>query len=144
MIDPESPVPIFPALNACLNATSGVLILLGFVFAKRHRVAAHKACMFAAIGVSLVFLASYIWYHAHYGSRPFPGTGWIRPVYFTILISHTTLAVSLVPLVVVTVRRGLKNDVERHRRIAKVTWPIWMYVSVSGVVVYLMLYQLFS
>lgn len=141
MTDPGA-VPIFPGLNAILNATSGLLLLAGFVFARRRNVPAHKTCMFAALGVSGIFLASYLWYHAHYGSRPFTGTGWIRPVYFSILISHTVLAASLVPLVFVTVRRGVRDDVAGHRRIARITWPIWMYVSVTGVIVYLMLYQL--
>lgn len=136
-------VPIFPALNAVLNATAGLLLLAGYVFARRHAVAAHRRCMVGALGVSAAFLASYLWYHAHYGSRPFAGTGWIRPVYFTILISHTVLAAAVVPLVFVTVRRALRGDVERHRRIAKVTWPIWMYVSVTGVVVYFLLYRIF-
>lgn len=143
MNDPASVVPIFPALNAILNATSGVLLLAGFLFAKRHAVAAHKACMFGALGVSAVFLASYLWYHAHYGSRPFTGTGWIRQVYFAILLSHTVLAAAIVPLVFVTVRRGLRGDVPGHRRIAKITWPTWMYVSVTGVIVYLLLYRLY-
>jgi uncharacterized membrane protein YozB (DUF420 family) len=135
-------VPIFPALNAALNATSGVLLFAGWVFARRRNVPAHRTCMILALAVSGAFLASYLWYHAHYGSRPFRGTGWIRPVYFSILLSHTVLAASLVPLVFVTVRRALRDDVARHRRIARITWPIWMYVSVTGVIVYWLLYRL--
>jgi uncharacterized membrane protein YozB (DUF420 family) len=133
-----------PALNATLNATSGCLLALGFYFIKRrHNIEAHRACMIAAFVTSTLFLVSYLVYHAHIGSKPFPGQGPIRLVYFTILITHVTLAVTIVPLALVTLRRGWIRDVERHRRIARWTWPLWMYVSVTGVVIYVMLYRLY-
>ncbi len=134
--------PVFPALNATLNGAAAVLLLLGLVFIKRKNVAAHRACLLGALGVSAAFLVSYLWYHANYGSRGFEGKGWIRPVYFTILFSHTALAAAVVPLALVSARRGLRGDVERHRRVARYAWPIWMYVSVTGVVIYFMLYRL--
>ena len=132
-----------PTLNAALNATSALLLATGYVAIRKKRVAVHRACMLSAIGVSAVFLTSYLYYHYHVGTTRFTGEGWIRPAYFTILISHTILAASIVPLVIVTVYRALKQNFARHRRIARWTWPIWMYVSVTGVVVYLMLYQLY-
>ena len=132
-----------PALNAALNATSGCLLGAGYYFIRRRRIAAHRACMIAALVVSSLFLTSYLVYHAHVGSKPFPGHGPIRTVYFLILITHVILAAVIVPLAFVTVRRGLRMDVARHRRIARWTWPLWMYVSVTGVVIYVMLYRLY-
>ena len=129
-----------PALNAALNATAGCLLATGLYFIKQRRIAAHRACMIAALVVSSLFLVSYIVYHAHIGSKPFHGQGPIRVVYFLILITHVILAAVIVPLALVTVRRGLRMDVTRHRRIARWTWPLWMYVSVTGVVIYVMLY----
>lgn len=131
-----------PHLNAFLNATSAVLLASGFIGIRRGKVGAHKACMLGAVGVSIAFLASYLTYHFQVGSVRFQKQGWIRPVYFTILISHTTLAVTLVPLVIVTLRRALRERFDRHKRIARWTLPLWFYVSVTGVVVYLMLYHL--
>lgn len=131
-----------PTLNALLNFTSFVLLLTGYRFIRRQNVAAHRACMLSAVGVSLLFFTSYLIYHAQVGSVKFTHTGWIRPVYFTILISHTVLAMAVVPLAAITVFRGLKERFDRHRKIARWTLPIWMYVSVTGVVVYLMLYHL--
>ena len=131
-----------PALNAALNATSGCLLAAGYYFIKRKRIARHRACMIAALVVSTLFLISYVVYHAHAGSKPFAGHGPIRVLYFAILITHVILAAVIVPMAVVTVTRGLRMDVTRHRRIARWTWPIWMYVSVTGVVIYLMLYRL--
>jgi len=136
------PLSFLPTLNACLNATSGILLLTGYVFIRRREIARHRACMIAAACVSVVFLVSYITYHAQAGSTPYEGTGWTRPVYFAILISHAILAAATVPLAIVTLRRGLRNAVESHRRIARWTFPIWIYVSATGVIVYLMLYHM--
>jgi uncharacterized membrane protein YozB (DUF420 family) len=132
-----------PHLNACLNATSGVLLLAGFYFIRRRRVAAHLRCMTAALFVSAAFLVSYLVYHAQHGSTRFTGQGFARTLYFTILLTHTVLAAVIVPLVAVTLRRARRGDFARHRRIARWTFPLWLYVSVTGVVVYLMLYQLY-
>ena len=132
-----------PALNAALNATSGCLLAAGYYFIKRKRIVPHRACMIAALAVSSLFLVSYLVYHADVGSKPFPGHGPIRVLYFTILITHVILAAVIVPMALVTVRRGLRMDVARHRRIARWTWPLWMYVSVTGVVIYVMLYRLY-
>jgi putative membrane protein len=132
-----------PALNALLNGTSAILLLLGHSLIKRKLITAHRRVMIAAFAVSSFFLASYLIYHAHVGSVRFLGTGWVRPVYFTILISHTILAATVVPLVLITLARGLRGNFERHRAIARWTYPIWLYVSVTGVVVYLMLYRLY-
>ena len=131
-----------PALNATLNATSAVLLLLGYRAVRRQEIELHRRLMVSAACVSAVFLVSYLVYHAHVGSKPFPGHGPIRVVYFTILISHVLLAATIVPLALVTLRRGLRMDVARHRRIARWTWPLWMYVSVTGVVIYVMLYRM--
>jgi uncharacterized membrane protein YozB (DUF420 family) len=134
---------IFPAINATLNGTSAVLLLVGRNFIKHGRMAAHRAVMIAALATSSVFLVSYLYYHAHVGSVHFPGQGWVRPVYFSILISHTILAAVIVPMVIITVSRALRERFDRHRIIARWTFPLWLYVSVTGVVIYLMLYQLF-
>jgi len=130
-----------PTLNASLNALASVLLLAGFAFIKRRRVAQHKVCMIAAVVVSAVFLVSYVVYHSLHGSTRFARSGFIRSVYFFILVTHVVLAIAVVPLVLVTLRRAWKGQFDRHRRLARWTWPIWMYVSVTGVVVYLMLYQ---
>jgi uncharacterized membrane protein YozB (DUF420 family) len=135
---------LFPALNATLNGASAVLLTTGRVFIARRQVQLHRACMIAAVATSSVFLASYLYYHAHVGSVHFPGTGLARPVYFTILISHTLLAVAVVPLVLLSLMNGLKSRFDRHRRISRWTFPIWLYVSVTGVVVYIMLYQIYG
>jgi uncharacterized membrane protein YozB (DUF420 family) len=131
-------------LNASLNGTSGVLLLAGFTMIRQGRVQAHKRCMISAFIVSSVFLVSYVIYHIRVGNILFQGQGWIRPVYFTILISHVLLAIAIVPLAIITLSRALKEKFDRHRRIARWTFPLWLYVSVTGVVVYLMLYQLYS
>jgi uncharacterized membrane protein YozB (DUF420 family) len=131
---------ILPHLNALLNATSAVLLLSGFIGIRRGNVEAHKKCMLGAIGVSVAFLTSYLVYHFQVGSVRFQKQGWIRPVYFTILISHTILAVTLVPFVIVTLRRALRDRFDLHKRIARWTLPMWFYVSVTGVLVYLLLY----
>ena len=132
-----------PALNAALNATSAVLLASGYRFIRRRQISAHQRCMLAAGGTSELFLLSYLTYHYHVGSMPFQGQGWVRPLYFVILISHTILAVTIVPLALVTLFRAWKADFRRHVRIARWTLPIWFYVSATGVVIYLMLYQLF-
>lgn len=135
---------VLPHLNAALNATSGVLLLAGYYFIRRRSVYAHRACMVAALVVSGLFLVSYVVYHSNYGSVRFTGRGAVRTVYFVVLVTHVVLAAAIVPLVVLTVRRALRADYIRHRRIARWTYPLWLYVSVTGVVVYLMLYQLYT
>jgi len=131
-----------PALNASLNALATIFLLAGYVFVRQKRVAAHRLCMIAALATSVLFLTSYVIYHANVGSRPFTGTGPIRVVYFAILISHVLLAIAIVPMVLMTVSRALAGRFDPHRRIARITWPLWMYVSVTGVIVYLMLYRM--
>jgi putative membrane protein len=130
-----------PTLNAALNATSTVLLVTAWYFIKNRRIEAHRRCMLSAFGTSALFLISYVVYHAQVGSRPFPGTGAVRLVYFAILIPHVILAALVLPLAIITLRRGLRRDDDRHRRLAKVTLPIWLFVSVTGVIVYVMLYQ---
>ena len=132
---------VLPHLNAILNSASAVLLLAGFWCIRRKSVRAHSFFMLAALGTSALFLISYLIYHFHAGSVRFQGVGWIRAVYFTILISHTILAVSVVPLALVTLTQALKTRFDRHRRIAHWTLPIWLYVSVTGVIIYFMLYQ---
>lgn len=132
-----------PAVNAALNATSAVLLTAGYLAIRRRRINLHRACMLSALGVSVLFLTSYLFYHYHTGSTAFAGEGWVRPVYFAILIPHTILAATIVPLALVTVYRALRRDFARHRRIARFTLPVWLYVSVTGIVVYLMLYRLY-
>jgi uncharacterized membrane protein YozB (DUF420 family) len=133
----------FPALNATLNGTSGVLLLTGRMLINRGRIAAHRACMIAAMTMSALFLGCYLFFHYEVGNVRFLGQGWVRPVYFAILISHVTLAIVIVPMAIITLRRGLKARYGPHRAIARWTWPLWMYVSVTGVIVYFMLYQWF-
>src|ERR1044071_4641425 len=137
----DETIRFLPTLNAILNATSGILVLVGFLFIRRKRVEAHRACMIAAVCVSILFFISYIVYHYHHGATRFPGTGLVRPLYFVILISHTILAVVIVPFVIVTLTRALRGQFSRHMKVARWTLPMWLYVSVTGVVVYLMLYQ---
>ena len=131
-----------PAVNATLNAASAILLSIGWILIKRGRWTAHRAMMIAAFCTSVLFLISYVTYHAQVGSVRFTKTGPIRSVYFTILLTHVILAVAIVPLAIVTLSRGLSRRFDRHRAIARWTLPIWMYVSVTGVVVYLMLYHL--
>lgn len=131
-----------PALNATLNAMAAACLLAGYVFIRQGRRDAHRAAMIGALAISTAFLASYLVYHYHVGSRPFTGQGAIRAVYFTVLITHVILAMVIVPMVVVTVSRALSARFDAHRRIARWTWPLWMYVSVTGVIVYVMLYQM--
>jgi len=135
---------IFPALNASLNGASAILITTGRALIRRQKVRLHRACMITAVVTSSLFLVSYLYYHAHVGSVRFPGQGWIRPVYFAILISHTLLAVVVVPMILFSLSYGLRGRFDRHRRIARWTYPVWLYVSVTGVVVYIMLYQIYG
>jgi uncharacterized membrane protein YozB (DUF420 family) len=131
-----------PTLNAILNSTSAVLIVIGYFLIRARRIEAHRKTMLAAFTTSTLFLISYLVYHAQVGSVHFRGTGAIRTVYFTILITHTILAAVVAPMVVVTLFRGLKGRFEKHRKLARITLPVWLYVSVTGVVVYGMLYHL--
>ncbi len=133
----------FPAFNATLNGTSAVLLLTGRVLIARGRIASHCTCMIAAVIASALFLGCYLFFHYKVGNILFLGQGWVRPVYFAILISHVTLAIVIVPLAIITLIRGLKARYDKHRAIARWTWPLWMYVSVTGVIVYFMLYQWF-
>ena len=132
-----------PALNAILNASSALFLLLGWVAIRGGRIERHRMWMLTAAATSTLFLVFYLAYHAKVGSVRFTGQGGARTVYFTILISHTTLAVTIVPLAILSVRNGLKMRVAQHRRVAKWTFPLWMYVSVTGVLVYFFLYQWF-
>ena len=132
-----------PALNATLNAASAVLLVLAYRAVRRRQIERHRALMLSAAVVSLVFLVCYLTYHAQVGSVRFLGQGPARTVYFTILISHTILAAAIVPLVIRSLWLGLKRDDLRHRRIARWTFPLWLYVSVTGVVIYAMLYHLY-
>jgi uncharacterized membrane protein YozB (DUF420 family) len=134
---------VLPHLNASLNALSLVLLVAGFYFIRRRRVRAHLTCMAAALSVSGLFLVSYVVYHYNYGSVRFQGQGAVRPLYFVILFTHVVLAAAIVPLVVLTVRRAVRGEFVRHRRIARWTYPLWLYVSITGVVVYVMLYRLY-
>jgi putative membrane protein len=131
-----------PGLNATLNASTAGLLSAGYLLIRRGHRRAHRAAMIAAFALSVLFLASYLWYHAHAGTRHFTGRGWIRPVYFAILLSHTVLAAAIVPLALVTLARGLRSDFSKHARLARWTLPVWLYVSATGVVIYVMLYRL--
>ena len=135
------PVHALPAVNALLNGTSAVLLTLGFGLIKAKQVTAHRVAMVAAFGTSMLFLISYLTYHAQVGSVRFPGQGWVRPVYFTVLTTHTVLAVVIVPLALRTLYLAARQRFDAHRRIARVTLPIWLYVSVTGVVIYWLLYR---
>ena len=134
---------ILPPLNAALNALSATLLVSGYLCIRRGKVAPHKCCMLSALGVSTLFLAGYLILRAVAGMTRFTGEGWIRPVYFTILFSHTVLAAAIVPLVLVTLVRALRGDFGRHVRIARWTLPLWLYVSVTGVLIYWLLYHLY-
>lgn len=129
-----------PHLNATLNAISAIFLIRGYYLIRSRRIDAHRRSMMSAFIASTLFLASYVVYHAQIGSRPFPGTGLLRVVYFSILIPHVVLAAGVLPLALVTLVRGLRRDDTRHRRIARWTLPLWLFVSVTGVLVYVMLY----
>lgn len=130
-----------PALNATLNGLSFIFLMIGFYFIKNQKISAHKTCMLTALSISVLFLISYLIYHFNVGSVRYTKQGWVRPLYFAILFTHTVLAITLVPMVAITLVRALKERFDRHRRIARWTLPAWMYVSVTGVVIYLMLYR---
>jgi uncharacterized membrane protein YozB (DUF420 family) len=130
-----------PAVNASLNAFSGVLLITGYFLIRARRIEHHRNVMLAAFAASALFLVCYVVYHAQVGSVPFTRQGFVRPVYFTILITHVVLAASVPPLAVITLSRGLSAKYDKHRRIARWTLPIWLYVSVTGVLVYVLLYQ---
>jgi uncharacterized membrane protein YozB (DUF420 family) len=130
-----------PAVNAALNGLAGVLLVIGYVFIRQRRIGAHRRTMIAAFATSSLFLVCYVVYHAQVGSVRFTRQGIVRPIYFTILITHVTLAAAVLPLAIVTLSRGLKERYDRHRAIARWTLPIWLYVSVTGVLVYVLLYQ---
>ena len=131
-----------PALNAFLNGTAAIFLVIGYILIRRGARVLHKRCMLAALTTSALFLVSYVTYHLNAGSRPFTGQGPVRILYFTILITHVVLAAAILPLALTTTARGLWNQYDRHVRIARWTLPIWLYVSVTGVVIYLMLYRL--
>ena len=135
---------IFPALNAALNGASAVLILVGRGLIRRGKTAAHRAVMIAALTISSLFLVSYLYYHSQVGSVRFQGQGVVRSIYFAILGTHTVLAAIVVPLVIVTFALALRGRYQRHRSIARWTFPVWLYVSITGVVIYVMLYHLFA
>ena len=134
---------VLPHINAALNATSFLLLVAALYQIRRGNVQMHRRLMLSALVVSSLFLVSYVIYHAQYGSVHFAGQGIVRPIYFVILVTHVFLAAVIVPLIIITLRRALAGDFARHRRIARWTYPIWVYVSVTGVVVYLMLYHLY-
>lgn len=131
-----------PSVNACLNSISTLLLTAGYLFIRRGQVERHRLAMAGAFVTSCVFLTSYLIYHSQAGSVPFTKQGWVRPVYFAILISHIILAAAIVPLALVTLYHAWRERFDKHRRIARWTWPIWMYVSITGVAIYLMLYQM--
>ena len=135
---------IFPLINASLNGSSAILLVTAHSMIKRGRMAAHRALMITAIVTSSLFLSSYLYYHWHVGSVRFQGKGWSRPLYFSILTSHTILAITIVPLVIITLSRALRERFDQHRAIARWTYPLWLYVSVTGVIVYFMLYHFFA
>lgn len=132
-----------PHLNALLNTTSAILLVCGYRFIRQGRINAHRNCQVSAFVVSILFLTSYLTYHYYHGDTKFLGQGIVRPFYFAILISHIVLAIVIVPLVLITLYRAARSDFLRHRKIARWTLPLWLYVSVTGVIVYLMLYHIY-
>jgi len=136
------PLSYLPSVNAGFNSASLIFLLCGYFFIRRKRIVAHRSCMLSACFTSALFLVSYLIYHYYVGSVPFKGEGWIRPIYLSVLISHVILAAAIVPLALITLVRALKGNFERHKRIARWSLPIWLYVSVTGVIVYGMLYRL--
>ena len=135
-------IPFLPHLNAVLNSTSALLLVNGFRFIRRGQINAHRNCQLTALFTSMLFLISYLTYHYHHGATRFTGQGLVRPFYFILLTSHTILAVVIVPLIMITIYRAARGDFIRHRNIARWTLPLWLYVSVTGVIVYFMLYHL--
>jgi putative membrane protein len=138
------PVKSLPGVNAALNGAAGIFLILAYIFIRRKKVSWHRFCVFAALGCSAVFLGLYLYLHFTTGVIRFSGQGWIRPVYFSILVSHTILAMVIVPLVFITLARALRKNFVMHRAIARWTFPLWLYVSVTGVVVYWLLYVAYT
>lgn len=136
------PLESLPTINACFNTLCTVFLVTGYVMIRQKRIPAHRACMLSALACSILFLAGYLTYHFQVGTTVYKGEGILRPIYFTILVTHTILAIVIVPMVLVTLIRALRERFDRHKAIARWTLPIWMYVSVTGVVVYIMLYRL--
>jgi len=132
-----------PAVNACLNGLSAVFLAAGFYFIRRKNVVAHRKCMLSAFTCSVVFLICYLTYHAQVGTTRFVNPAWFRPIYLTLLATHTVLAAAIVPLILITLFRALRQRFDKHKKIARWTWPMWMYVSVTGVIIYLLLYQIY-
>jgi uncharacterized membrane protein YozB (DUF420 family) len=132
-----------PAVNASLNALSAVLLSFGFYFIKRKNIPAHRKCMLSAVVTSALFLTCYLIYHAKAGRTVFKDPEWFRPIYLVLLLTHTVLAVVIVPMILITVFRALRERFDKHKKIARWTWPLWMYVSVTGVIIYFLLYQIF-
>lgn len=137
-------IDYLPTVNAILNSTSAILLIIGRRFIKQGKQEYHKRTMIATFSVSVLFLISYLTYHAFHLMTKFQGEGWVRPVYFTILTTHTICAALIVPLAIITLRRGLLRSFDLHRKIARWTFPVWLYVSITGVMVYVMLYHLYS
>jgi uncharacterized membrane protein YozB (DUF420 family) len=131
-----------PTVNAGFNTLCTIFLLTGYVMIRKKNIAAHRACMLTALGCSVLFLVGYLTYHFQVGTTHYQGEGVLRPIYFTVLLTHTVLAVAIVPMVIITLIRALRERFDKHKAIARWTLPIWMYVSVTGVVVYLMLYRL--
>ena len=132
-----------PAVNACLNGLSTIFVAIGYIMIKQGKKVAHRNCMVGALTASTAFLTCYVIYHLQTGHTSFQDPAWFRPIYLVFLASHVLLAVAIVPLVIITVFRAARGNFERHKKIARWTWPIWMYVSVTGVLIYLLLYQIF-
>lgn len=132
-----------PAVNACLNTLSTIFLSAGYFFIRRKRPIAHRNCMVSAFATSTLFLILYLVYHYNAGRTVFREPQWFRPIYLTILLTHTVLAVAIVPMILMTLHRAIKQRFELHKRIARWTWPLWMYVSVTGVIIYLLLYQIY-
>jgi putative membrane protein len=139
-----STIPLLATVNATLNAIAAVFLAAGFYYVRRRQIKAHRICMLTAFGVSVLFLICYITYHYQVGDVRFAGHGAVRPVYFSILISHIILAVATVPLVIFTLSWALRARFTAHRKIARWTWPVWIYVSITGVIVYLMVYHIYG
>jgi putative membrane protein len=135
------PLSFFPTLNAALNLVTAALLIAGYMAMKSGRIRRHRLLMTAAVFTSALFLMSYLYYHANFGSKPYPGQGWPRRMYLAILLTHTVLAAAVPPLALVSLTRGLRGRIPQHRRIARWTFPIWLYVSFTGVVIYLLLYR---
>jgi putative membrane protein len=138
-----------PAINASLNGLSAIFLTCGFIFIRQKKIVAHRNCMISAFCTSVIFLICYVIYHSyryyvlHIGSTKFVNPEWFRPIYLTILISHTILAIVIVPMILITLSRALREKFDKHKKIARWTWPLWMYVSVTGVIVYWLLYVKF-